>query len=132
MAGFRIRRHLVANAILKAKKSEKGRSLITIEPLEGISVDGALLILKSVENVRDRHQSDSGYRPVGNDLRQLVESVVYRTGFDSGRRRAYVLVSMQYYRFLRDYTQTMQEFRNRPRAARPPIRREPPLLVLVG
>lgn len=132
MAGFRIRRQLVSEAILKAKQSEKGRTIIQLDPLEGISVDGVYLVLRAVEKLRDRVEQEEGYRPTGNELKGLVEQVAFATGFPSDRRRAYVLVMMQYYRFLLEYTQHAKGLRTRPRAARPSLRRRAPPLVLVG
>lgn len=132
MAGFRIRRHLVADAILKAKATDKGRAVITIDPLDGISVDGAFLLLQTIEKIRDKTEKEDYQRQVGPELKSLVEEVVGRTHFDSPRKRAYVLVIMRYYLFLREFTRTMEEFRKRPRIARPPLKRRAPPLVLTG
>ncbi len=132
MAGIRVRRHLVANAILKARDTDKGRSVVIIDVLEGISVDSTILIIRSIEKIRDRQEDETGYRPVGNDLRCLVEKVAWHTGFDSGRQRAYVLVIMRYYLFLRNYTQKIKDFRSKPRVARPTVRHQASPLMLVG
>lgn len=132
MAGFRIRRHLIADAILQAKNTDKGRPVITIEPMYGISVDGAFILIQTIEKIRDNAEDDQFRRPVGKELKSLVEEVVGRTYFDSPRKRAYVLVIMRYYLFLRLFTQTIEEFRKRPHSTRPPLKRKAPHLVLVG
>lgn len=102
MSGARLpSRALIAIAIKRAQQSEKGRGIVDTALPHGISVDATFLVLKSVEKIREKIYSQGGAVPVGAALRALVDDVAFQTGFDSGRRRAYVLVSMQYYLLLR-------------------------------
>ncbi len=84
-------------AIGKAGKAEKGRDVIVIEPITGVSVDAAELIHRKVELLRNKEHP----RPIGKRLKEVVEEAVFSTDFEIGRRRAYVLVLMQYYLMLR-------------------------------
>ncbi len=127
---YRPRRELIGQAIRLASESEKGRGVITLnaeDPVNSISVDAALLIIKKVEYYREL------YRNHKVDLRGLVAYVVYTTGYDSGRRRAYHLAIMRYYNLIWQYVSRIRRLRKMPREIRPLRKPRPvPPLALVG
>jgi hypothetical protein len=102
---YRPRRELILRAIEEAKETEKGKLVITIESITGVSIDAAFMVIKKTESLRDKHFSIHGIRPVGALLRSMVSEAAVASGLPPDRQRAYVLISMRYYLKIRHYVQ---------------------------
>lgn len=111
---YRIRREWILEAIYAAKESEKGRLVVSTEPLTGVSVDMAQDLLIRCEKERQRRN-----RPlVGSDLRNLVGYLVRMNGRAPDKARAYELIMMRYYRILKTLVDTRRKQLKEARAAK--------------
>lgn len=111
---YRIRREWILEAILAAKESEKGRLVISTEPLTGVSMDMAQDLLVRCEHARWRRE-----RPhVGQELRNLVGYIVRMNGRAPDKARAYELIMMRYYRILKSLVDRRRKELKEARAAK--------------
>jgi len=122
---YRIRREWILEAILAAKKSEKGQLVVSTEPLTGVSVDMAQDLLVRCEHARWRR----GRPIVGEELRRLVGYIVRMNGRAPDKARAYELIMMRYYRILKSLVdqrrKVLKEARTAKAEALKKLREEP-------